>query len=156
MMFSQAYRSSTEEESSDADSASTLSDKASKGTGADSWYDVKSDVEQQEEQSAKQANQTKTNNVQEKVANENDDDEDDEEDDDDDDDDSDDDSDRAIIRSVNDIYINGSVNHEADDDSITVTTTKEQEQPTRQEWTNPYWENKPKSTTDVGALVHIL
>lgn len=129
MMFSQAYRSSSEEESSDADSVSTLSDKASKGTGTDSWYDVKSDAEQQEDALAKQANQTRTNDVQEKVESESDEEEDDD----------DDDSDRAIIRSVNDIYINGSVMKQPDNDTTTLTTAKEQEQ----------------STTNVGELVYI-
>lgn len=157
-MFSQPYRNSSEEESSEADSGSksTVSDATSRATGtADSWYDVKSDVEQQEELLARQTHQTKKSIVQEKIdynqqVDDDDEEEDDDDDDEEDDDDDDDDSDQAIINSVNDIYINGSTKKPVEDDSITETSNSAGTSPKEQkECTNPYWDNKPKSVETI-------
>jgi hypothetical protein len=147
-MFSQPYRSSTEEESSDAESAP---DVASKTTSTDSWYDVKSDNEQP--QQIKQSEEIKSTNVNEQIV----DDDDDDEDEDDDTEDSDDDL--GLIKSINEIYINGSTKKEVEDvttsenDSRDISLQDKPEQQIQKEWTNPYWGAQKEPVTIVTQTI---
>jgi hypothetical protein len=160
-MFSQPYRSSTEEDSSDAELTSTASDAASKATASDSWYDVKSDTEQPQPQQQKQQQQlnqldkTKNVNVKQQIVNDEDDDDDDEEEEEDDDTDDTDDKDQLLIKSINDIYINGSTAEEVENETTTGndhhdnSIANKQEQQIQKEWIHPYWGDNWKPVTIV-------
>jgi len=144
-MFSQPYRSSTEEESSDAETASSkASDAASKTTATDSWYDVKSDTEQQQEQ-IKQLEKIKNRDVEQETML----------DDDDDDDDSNDDIDPALIKSIVDVYTSSNVNNKIGNNTPTgnhlsdVSIQDDKKQQTQQTWTNPYWGANWKPSTEL-------
>ena len=146
MMFNQPYRSSTEEESSDVETASSVASyTTSKTTATDSWHDVKSDTEEQQQLN--------------KIKNLDDEGEgtllDDDTDDDDDDDDEDDDNrtDQDLIRSIKDIYTNSEMNVKVENKTATgsdlhnIPIGGEQKQQTRPEWSNPYWGADSKSST---------
>jgi hypothetical protein len=158
-MFSQAYHSSTEEESSDEDPTSTVSDTPSKATGTDSWYDVKSDTEQPPPQTPpqqlKQLVKTKNTNVNQQIVKKEDEDDDEEEEEEEEDDDDVDDKDRSLIKSINDIYLNGSTTEEIENDTFTgndhhhnsIANTHEQQ--IQNGWMNPYWSTNWKPVTTV-------
>jgi hypothetical protein len=142
MMFSQPYRSSTEEESSDVEIASSVaSDAASKTTATDSWYDVKSDTEQQQ---IKQLEKIKNLDVEQETMS-----------DDEDDDDDDDDIDPALITSIKDIYINSDVNNKIGNSTPNgnhlsdLSIQDDKKQQTQQTWTNPYWGANWKPSTEL-------
>jgi hypothetical protein len=165
-MFSQRYHSSTEEESSDEESTSIVSDTPSKATGTDSWHDVKSDTEQPpsssspsaaaaaaQQQTSQQLDKTKNDNVTQQIVTkqeEEDDDDDDEDEDEDEDeeeeDEDDDDKDQSLIKSINDIYLNGSTIQEVRNENITGNDQQQdsiastQEHQIQKEWVNPYWD----------------
>ncbi len=166
MMFSQPYRSSTEEDSSDAELTSAASDAASKATASDSWYDVKSDTEQpqpqqqkqqQQQQQLNQLDKTKSVNVKQQIVNDEDDDDDDEEEEEEEDEDTDDtdDKDQLLIKSINDIYINGSTAEEVENETTTGndhhdnSIANKQEQQIQKEWIHPYWGDNWKPVTIV-------
>jgi hypothetical protein len=138
-MFSQPYRSSTEEESSDAETASSkASDAASKTTATDSWYDVKSDAEQQQEQ-IKQLEKIKNLDVEQETML-----------DDDDDDDSNDDIDPALIRSIVGVYTSSNVNNTPTGNHLSdVSIQDDKKQQIPQTWTNPYWGANWKPSTEL-------
>jgi hypothetical protein len=165
-MFSQPYRSSTEEDSSDAELTSAASDAASKATASDSWYDVKSDTEQpqpqqqkqqQQQQQLNQLDKTKSVNVKQQIVNDEDDDDDDEEEEEEEDEDTDDtdDKDQLLIKSINDIYINGSTAEEVENETTTGndhhdnSIANKQEQQIQKEWIHPYWGDNWKPVTIV-------
>ncbi|CAF1073143.1 unnamed protein product [Adineta ricciae] len=136
-MFSRRNQSSTEEEVSDEDttSSSNTSDATSKTTTSDSWHEAKSDIEQHSRGNAEK-NQSVRKVIKPLI---------------DDDDDATDrdvgnndtDHDEALIKAVNDIYINSDTQTEVENKLTTENTlpieNKSKQQTEKQEWVNPYW-----------------
>ena len=140
-MFSRRNQSSTEEEASDEDttSSSVTSDATSRTTTSDSWYEAKSDIEQQSQRDAEK-NQSARKVIKPQI-----------DDDDDDDDDATDqdagnndtDHDEALIKAVNDIYINNDTHAKVENKLTTQNNlpieNKSKQETEKQEWVNPYW-----------------
>ncbi|CAF4642074.1 unnamed protein product [Rotaria sp. Silwood1] len=132
MLFSGVYHSSSEEVLSDGETTSSItSDATSRTTTSDTWYDVKSDFEQQP---ITQFDHTTEANIRMKTF---------------------DDHDEDLIRSINDIYIDGGTTEDIDNMRATennlhdIPNQHNQKQDTPKEWVNPYWGIHRLPTTKV-------